>query len=83
MIRLCWLGPQEKRTIVTHDVNTMTKCANERIGESIPTPGIIIVAEDLEIGRAIDDIEIVVECSSADDIVNQIQYLPCRCFSSA
>lgn len=67
---------RERRTILTHDVNTMTKFGNERLRESFPMPGIIIVREDLEIGRAIDDLEVIVECSTADDIENQIQYLP-------
>lgn len=67
---------RERRAIVTHDVNTMTKFGNERLSKSLPMPGIIIVPEDLEIGRAIDDLEVVVECSTTDDIENQIQYLP-------
>jgi len=66
----------ERRTLVTHDVNTMTKFGYERLSESLPMPGIIIVPEDLEIGRAIDDLEVVIECSTADDMENQIQYLP-------
>lgn len=67
---------RERRTIMTHDVNTMTKFGNERLSESLAMPGIIIVPEDLEIGRAIDDLEVVIECSTADDMENQIQYLP-------
>jgi hypothetical protein len=39
-------------------------------------PGVIIVPEQLEIGRAIADLEIVTECSTAADFENQIQYLP-------
>ena len=38
--------------------------------------GVVIVPEQLEIGRAIADLEIFIECSSAADMKNQIQYLP-------
>ena len=47
-----------------------------RLRESLPMPGVIIVPEELDIGRAIDDLEVVIECSTADDLQNQIQYLP-------
>jgi predicted nuclease of predicted toxin-antitoxin system len=67
---------KEGRVIVTHDINTVTKYANERLKRGMPMPGVIIVPEQLEIGRAIDDLEIFVECSSISDIENQIQFLP-------
>ena len=47
---------REGRVIVTHDVNSMTMFSSERLKQSMPMPGIIIVPEDLEIGRAIDDL---------------------------
>lgn len=64
------------RVIVTHDVNTMTTFSSDRLKESLPMPGVIIVPEELSIGRAIDDLETIVECSLVDDLENQIQYLP-------
>ena len=67
---------KEGRVIVTHDVNTVTKYANERLKLGLSMPGVIIVPEQLEIGRAIADLEIFIECSSAVDMENQIQYLP-------
>jgi hypothetical protein len=67
---------REGRVLVTHDVNTMTKFSSERLKQSLPMPGVIIVPEELEIGRAIDDLEIVIECGTVDDLENQIQYLP-------
>jgi predicted nuclease of predicted toxin-antitoxin system len=67
---------KEGRVIVTHDVNTVTKYANERLKRGLPMPGIIIVPEQLEIGRAIADLEVFIECGTMADIENQIQYLP-------
>ena len=42
----------------------------------LPMPGVIIVPEELDIGRAIADLEVIVECSTAADLENQIQYVP-------
>src|SRR5262249_1599567 len=67
---------KEGRVIVTHDVNPVTKYANERLKLGLSMPGVIIVPEQLEIGRAIADLEIFIECNSAVDMENQIQYLP-------
>lgn len=62
--------------MVTHDVNTVTKFASERLRAGLPMPGVIIVPEQMEIGPAIADLEILIECSTAMDLENQIQYLP-------
>ena len=54
-----------------------TRYANERIKLGLPMAGVvIIVPDDLEIGRAIADLEIIVECATAVDLANQIQFLP-------
>ena len=66
----------EGRVIITHDVNTITEFCRDRVRQSLPMPGVIIVPEQMEIGRAIADLEIIVECSTAGDLENQIQYLP-------
>jgi hypothetical protein len=67
---------RENRITVTHDVNTVPRHASDRLRQSLPMPGVIVVPENLDIGRAVDDLEIVVECTTAADLVNQIQYLP-------
>ncbi len=67
---------QEQRVLVTHDVNTVTKFAGDRLRQSLPMPGVVIVPEQMEIGPAIEDLELLIECCSAADLENQIQYLP-------
>lgn len=67
---------RESRVIVTHDVNTMTRFSSERLKEFFPMAGVIIVPEELEIGGAIDDLEVMIECCEAADLENQIQFLP-------
>ena len=38
---------REGRVIVTHDINTVTKFSAERVRESVPMPGVIIVPEQM------------------------------------
>ena len=66
----------EGRIIVTHDVDTVTRYANERMKQALPMPGVIIVPDDLEIGHAIADLEIIIECGTPADLAHQIQFLP-------
>jgi predicted nuclease of predicted toxin-antitoxin system len=40
---------RENRIIITHDVNTMTRYANERLKLVLPMAGLIIVPDRLEI----------------------------------
>jgi len=41
------------RVVLTHDVNTMTKYAYERLAAGQPLPGVIVVPKELPIGAAI------------------------------
>ena len=67
---------RDGRVVVSHDVNTVTKFAVDRLRQSLPLPGVIIVPEQMEIGPAIEDLEILIGCSTTADLQNQIQYLP-------
>jgi hypothetical protein len=53
------------RIILTHDVQTMTKYAYERIEAGLPMPGVIEVDSDLPIGAG-----------TVDDFENQVKYVP-------
>src|SRR5258708_1260874 len=64
------------RILVTHDINTIPAYAYERVRAGQPMPGVIIVPEDLAIGIAIDDLIMLVECSTAEEFVNQVKYIP-------
>jgi hypothetical protein len=74
-VLLDWAA-SEGRIIITHDVNTITRYANERIKQALPMPGVIIVPDGLEIGHAIADLEIIIEGDMGVDLANQIQFLP-------
>ncbi|MEA3339505.1 MAG: DUF5615 family PIN-like protein [Chloroflexota bacterium] len=67
---------QEGRVLLTHDVSTITKYAYERVRAGQPMPGVFEVGLDVPIGRAIEDILLLVECSLDGEWEGQVRYLP-------
>lgn len=72
---LAWAA-QEGRVLLTHDVATITRYAYERVTKGQSMPGVIEVSLDISIGRVIEDIFVVLECSLEGELEGQIQYLP-------
>jgi hypothetical protein len=68
----------QNRVVLTHDVSTLIGRAFERIKAGRSMPGIIAVAQSMAIGAAIDDLALVIECSTPDEWRNQVRYLPLR-----
>jgi len=66
---------ESQRIIVTHDVNTVTKYAYERLQSGEPMAGVIIIPEDLAIGTAIEDLILMVDCT-AEELNGQVRFLP-------
>jgi hypothetical protein len=54
----------------------MTRYAYERLANNELMPGVIEVPLELPIGRVIEDIILLVECSLEGDLEGRIQYLP-------
>jgi predicted nuclease of predicted toxin-antitoxin system len=67
---------QRKRVLLTHDVQTITKYAYERLVEGLPMPGVIEVRQDAPIGQVIEDILLLSEFE--DECEGQIHYVPMR-----
>jgi predicted nuclease of predicted toxin-antitoxin system len=67
---------QEGRILLTHDVATITRYAYDRVRQSQPMPGVIEISTDTAIGRVIEDILVLVECSQEGELEGQIHYLP-------
>ncbi len=66
----------ENRIIITHDKKTMIPDAEHllRLGE--PMAGVILVPKRMAIGRAINDLELTIECRSQTEMRDRIEYLP-------
>ncbi|HYK19172.1 MAG TPA: DUF5615 family PIN-like protein [Pyrinomonadaceae bacterium] len=67
---------QENRIIVTHDIQTMIPDAEYCLRMGEPMAGVIFVPQQMPIGRAISDLELMVECQSPTELMNRIEYLP-------
>lgn len=67
---------KENRVIVTHDVNTFTDAAKKKIFSSEKMFGLIVVPQNMQIGRAIDELKIIITCSEENEFENLIAYLP-------
>jgi Domain of unknown function (DUF5615) len=66
----------EGRVLVTHDKKTMPDHAAERLASGERIAGVLIIPRRLRIAEVIDELEIIVECSEADDWEGVIKHLP-------
>ena len=67
---------EENRIIITHDRETMIPYAKYFLKRGAPMAGVILVPEQMAIGRAINDLEMMLECHSPAELAGQIKYLP-------
>lgn len=71
-VLLTW-AVQNYRTILTHDFNTMVPFAKQLLQRSEPMAGVIFIPQSLAIGRAINDLELVIACySQAESRSNRV-----------
>ena len=74
-VLLNWAASKH-RTIITHDDKTMVPYAKQLVRQGESMAGVILVPQSLGIGRAIADLELIVECCSESDMRDRIEYLP-------
>jgi len=72
---LAWAAEQG-RVVLTHDVSTMTAHAYSRILGGRPMRGVLEVPREVAVGRAIDDLVLLLECAEDDELDDQVRYLP-------
>jgi predicted nuclease of predicted toxin-antitoxin system len=75
---LAWAAA-ENRILITNDRDTMIGFAYHRVAAGEPVPGLIITANEQSLGEAIDDILLIAECISEEEIRDQVVlFLPFR-----
>lgn len=72
---LQWAAEQG-RVLLTHDVATMTHHAHERTAAGQPMPGIIEVIHSVPVGRVIEDLLLIAECSLEGEWEGRVLYVP-------
>jgi hypothetical protein len=72
---LAWAA-EHNRILLTHDVQTMTRYAYERVEASLTIPRVFEVSQTAPLGMVIKDILILVECSLEGEWDGQVRYIP-------
>ncbi|MBI3272854.1 MAG: DUF5615 family PIN-like protein [Planctomycetes bacterium] len=66
----------EGRVLFTHDASTLTHFAYERVKAGLSMPGVFQAGRAVPVGRAIEDILLLAECSREGEWEGQVRYLP-------
>jgi hypothetical protein len=67
---------REGRQVFTRDRNTMTADAWDRVARGLTMPGLFVIPEDLPIGQAVRELEIIAVASEPGEWHNRVVFLP-------
>ena len=68
---LAW-ATRENRVLITNDRNTMVGLAFQRVDQGEPVPGIVATTNAQSVGGAIEDILIIAELMSEEEMRSQL-----------
>lgn len=66
----------ENRIILTHDVQTLVGDAYARVEQGLPMAGVILVPETLAIGKALEDLELLIGASEPEEFSDRVMFIP-------
>lgn len=69
------IAAESKRILISHDRRTMPAYF-AKFHEEPPSPGLIIVSQDLDIGAAIEDLLLIWTATDAEEWVDHIGFVP-------
>ena len=72
---LKWAAVQN-RAILTHDIKTLVPDAKRMVQLGQSMAGVILVPKRLAIGRAIEDLELLVKCLEPFELRDSVRYIP-------
>jgi hypothetical protein len=72
---LAWAA-SHARIVITHDRNTMTRYAYDRVQAGLPMPGVFVIRNKPPLRLMIEEILLVAGASSQDEWANQVVFLP-------
>ena len=67
---------QEKRVVLTHDIETMIGFARARLEKGQAMSGLIMVRDTVPLGQVIEDLLLILEATDEDEWDNVIMFLP-------
>ena len=67
---------EDARVLLTHDVNTMTRHAIERVQRCHAMPGVIVAHQRLSIAVVLNALVLIATCSEEGDWIDQVHFLP-------
>ena len=70
------LAASQGRILLTHDKKSIPKHAYQRIVNAKPMPGVFVVPQSLAIGKAIEELILILCCSQQSEWQNIIQFIP-------
>jgi hypothetical protein len=73
-IILAWAA-KENRAIFTRDRNTMTAHALDRIRQGLGMACVLVLAEDIQIGKAVQELGTLAQAGDPGDLDGQILFL--------
>lgn len=74
---LAWTA-QERRILLTHDFATMRSFAYERMAAGLSMAGLIQIQKSAPVGKVIDDLLLVAECTQQEEWEGRIEVLPLK-----
>ncbi len=72
---LQWAAENE-RLILTHDAKTFVHAAYDRLAIGMSFNGVVLVPTSLAIGTAVEEIIILLHCTSDDEVLDRVIRLP-------
>ena len=67
---------KEGRVLLTHDRATLVGFTYERLARGAPISGVIAVAGQCPIGRAVEDLLLLFECIADDEWADRVYFVP-------
>jgi predicted nuclease of predicted toxin-antitoxin system len=67
---------REGRVLLTHDRKTLIRFANERVARGEPMPGVVEVLRRCPVGRAIDDLMLLLACTADSESADRAHFIP-------
>jgi hypothetical protein len=70
------LAARDQLILVSHDVNTMTRFAFERLARGLPMAGLLLARQSAPIAPVIDSLVLIWSASEAEEWHGAVWYLP-------